>query len=601
MVYLNTGWKHWDKFLSEYVGKKINCLELGSYKGDATCWMLNNLCTNKSSKVYSVDTWKGSPEYINVDFDEVEKIFDENVKKTGRSKQNVKMKMNTETALHKLKYDYIYFDIIFIDASHEAKDVLKDAILAWDILNEDGTLIFDDYKWDKLNQDYFCPKIAIDSFVHIYTPQIVVLYVGYQYIVKKKTKKHFEQPKLSYYYELIQNILDLPYCEMLYKLDDEIGNLEYDLILSNKEPEYEKKYGYTDEYGKIMNNDNINDNETYFNYDFNRLLLYYEDFDMIYKSVSEEIKKQMIKHNFDPYKDLKELYNYWGQNLENGVFETIMQIKLNNIIPLENKKLYFLNFSHSHNHADNKIKKFINLKLNVTDVEYIDINDSINRLYNYEDIEKIKLKNKVDIILISLTSGSFVKKVKKLDYEKYYATQLFNCVLFSLTNQNINGCSAILGFTFMTKASIDILTIIKKYYKNIYFTCYNSSKKTTTTTKIIASEFLGISNSELKELIKLSNKISSELKQYDNYDNANDKRFIHNIIKNNNNEKFINKIVKYSIERNNLTMTTNKVWQDLIKFVKKNEHLKNKVKNFIYTVQLQNFFWWFTEYKIKFV
>ena len=59
MPKLNTGWKHWDKFLSKLVGKKINCLELGSYKGDATCWMLKNLCTNPDSRVYSVDAWEG--------------------------------------------------------------------------------------------------------------------------------------------------------------------------------------------------------------------------------------------------------------------------------------------------------------------------------------------------------------------------------------------------------------------------------------------------------------------------------------------------------------------------------------------------------------
>ena len=188
MVQLNTGWKQWDKYLVELIGKKINCLELGSYKGDATCWMLNNICTNKLSKVYSVDAWEGSPEYINVDFSEIEKIFDNNVLKTGKLNQNIKLKMYTEEALYKLKIENIYFDFIYIDASHEAKDVLKDAVLSWDILNENGILIFDDYKWDKLNKDYFCPKIAIDSFVHIFSPQLITLYKGYQYIIKKKKK-----------------------------------------------------------------------------------------------------------------------------------------------------------------------------------------------------------------------------------------------------------------------------------------------------------------------------------------------------------------------------------------------------------------------------
>ena len=45
----------------------------------------------------------------------IEKIFDENVKKTGRSNQNVKMKMYTDKALIILKEDNIYFDFIFIN------------------------------------------------------------------------------------------------------------------------------------------------------------------------------------------------------------------------------------------------------------------------------------------------------------------------------------------------------------------------------------------------------------------------------------------------------------------------------------------------------
>ena len=46
---LKTGWKSWDKYLSIFIDKENNILELGSYKGDATEWFLNNLCTNKSA------------------------------------------------------------------------------------------------------------------------------------------------------------------------------------------------------------------------------------------------------------------------------------------------------------------------------------------------------------------------------------------------------------------------------------------------------------------------------------------------------------------------------------------------------------------------
>jgi predicted O-methyltransferase YrrM len=201
MTKLNTGWKHWDMYLSKFVGKKINCLDIGSYKGDSTCWMLNNICTNPYSRVYSLDTWEGSPEYGNYT-NEIEKVFDENVGKTGRKSQNIKMKTTSTKGLLQLNNsNKIIFDFIFIDASHEAKDVLSDGVLSWSLLNNEGILIFDDYKWKKLKKEYFRPKIAIDSFVSIYKPQLKTLYIGYQYIIEKINERDYEKPELEDYYK----------------------------------------------------------------------------------------------------------------------------------------------------------------------------------------------------------------------------------------------------------------------------------------------------------------------------------------------------------------------------------------------------------------
>lgn len=126
--------------------------------------------------VYAVDTWEGSPEYFNGNFTEIENAFDKTIESTGKSKQLIKMKMLSTKALIELNRDNIMFDIIFIDASHEAIDVLSDAILSWNILNENGILIFDDYLWDKIEGDHFRPKIAIDTFVNVYKTQLKTLY-----------------------------------------------------------------------------------------------------------------------------------------------------------------------------------------------------------------------------------------------------------------------------------------------------------------------------------------------------------------------------------------------------------------------------------------
>jgi predicted O-methyltransferase YrrM len=198
---LKTGWKNWDKHLSQFINTKNTIMEIGSYKGDATCWFLNNLCKNSKSLVIAIDTWEGSPEY-NIDFKKIEKEFDDNIKNTKKESQLIKMKKKSSdglvTLLNERKYN---FNIIFIDASHEAPDVINDAILSWQLLENKGVLIFDDYEWDKLNKEQFKPKIAIDSFINIFKLQLKVLYKGYQIIIQKDIK-----PELIPYYKIIDII-----------------------------------------------------------------------------------------------------------------------------------------------------------------------------------------------------------------------------------------------------------------------------------------------------------------------------------------------------------------------------------------------------------
>ena len=50
------------------------------------------------------------------------------------------------------------FDLIYVDASHLALDVVVDASLSWQLLCGGGVVIFDDYRWSSpLGEDpFFC-------------------------------------------------------------------------------------------------------------------------------------------------------------------------------------------------------------------------------------------------------------------------------------------------------------------------------------------------------------------------------------------------------------------------------------------------------------
>ena len=96
------------------------------------------------------------------------------------------MKMTSYEALLKLNTQkpIVQFDIIFIDASHEARDVMSDAVLSFPLLKEGGILIFDDYTWRKLQPNWYCPKPAIDAFLYAYRPYLKLCAMKSQVLVK---------------------------------------------------------------------------------------------------------------------------------------------------------------------------------------------------------------------------------------------------------------------------------------------------------------------------------------------------------------------------------------------------------------------------------
>jgi hypothetical protein len=81
------------------------------------------------------------------------------------------------------------FDIIYIDGGHAAWTVFQQAGLAWQLLKNDGFLIFDDYRWrrEQLPPD-LRPEIAIDAFVACFGQQLEVLHSGVDVFVRKRER-----------------------------------------------------------------------------------------------------------------------------------------------------------------------------------------------------------------------------------------------------------------------------------------------------------------------------------------------------------------------------------------------------------------------------
>ena len=72
-----------------------------------------------------------------------------------------------------------YFDVVYIDGSHSASDVLTDAVLAFHLTRVAGVMIFDDYLWyqegPEQRNPLTAPKIAIDAFLNIFQRKVDIL------------------------------------------------------------------------------------------------------------------------------------------------------------------------------------------------------------------------------------------------------------------------------------------------------------------------------------------------------------------------------------------------------------------------------------------
>lgn len=175
----------WDQY-SEKLRNAPNLkfLEVGSFEGRSTVWMLENVLTHPSSRITCVDTFGGSMEHgrMNLDITTIEDTFWHNIKLTKAENKVQVIKGKSQEILRTLPFNV--FDFAYIDGSHLAPDVLSDAILIFPLMKKNGIMIFDDYFWDdepdKLNR----PKIAIDAFLKIYEGKYEMIKKGEQVAIK---------------------------------------------------------------------------------------------------------------------------------------------------------------------------------------------------------------------------------------------------------------------------------------------------------------------------------------------------------------------------------------------------------------------------------
>ena len=171
----------WDHIVPQISPRRA--LEIGSYEGASACYLIDSVAKSHEFELHCIDSWGGGVEHQNQDIDmsTVKSRFLSNCHiSISRAPYKVNLVVHEggsrkELARLLAEGKEEYFDLVYVDGSHMAKDVLVDAVLGFHLLATGGVIIFDDYFWSETYSDDMdilaSPKLAIDAFTSIFRRQ----------------------------------------------------------------------------------------------------------------------------------------------------------------------------------------------------------------------------------------------------------------------------------------------------------------------------------------------------------------------------------------------------------------------------------------------
>jgi predicted O-methyltransferase YrrM len=162
----------WKSILAQVELAPAKVLEIGCFEGRSTVWMIENLFRPRGGTIFCVDAWETTPE--------AEIFFNRNTTIALSNRPDVrlsKLKGKSTLVLSELvNSHYGNFDLVYIDGSHDAPDVLCDLTLAFHLCRSGGLMICDDYLWNFGENPCSTPKLAIDSFVNCFFKRVKLLH-----------------------------------------------------------------------------------------------------------------------------------------------------------------------------------------------------------------------------------------------------------------------------------------------------------------------------------------------------------------------------------------------------------------------------------------
>jgi predicted O-methyltransferase YrrM len=176
---------NWMMWCGHLRGQPVNGLEIGTFQGDSAEFFLTNVFDHPEARYYCIDPFTGSAEHamLKIDCTKNEEITREKLSGHGTRAQIMVGKSNSW--LPTLKHAGVRVQMAYIDGAHDSANVLRDAILAFELLVVDGVLIFDDVPWDTMPEPFDNPRSGIAAFLMGYAKHINIIAEGYQLALAK--------------------------------------------------------------------------------------------------------------------------------------------------------------------------------------------------------------------------------------------------------------------------------------------------------------------------------------------------------------------------------------------------------------------------------
>ena len=155
----------WDVIPIE--NRPINYLEIGVFHGNNFFHVAKSFASHPNSRLYGIDPWmdyEGYNEYKGQNESNYN-VFKNNLNNSGLSNKCTIYRDLSQNVVS--KFQDSFFDLIFIDGSHETEYVYNDSKNYFQKLKVGGYLVFDDYDWEGV-------KKGVDMFLSE-TPSCVVL------------------------------------------------------------------------------------------------------------------------------------------------------------------------------------------------------------------------------------------------------------------------------------------------------------------------------------------------------------------------------------------------------------------------------------------